>query len=144
MWFFVNKPEPHFSFKKLRFLLRISDFFCTFAPEMTQEGQKIIDTINRVSRWCVEGTVLIGLIVMFFYNDKPFWWTAGILLGTSLLVNAITYYWATDEEKIQRIEEYKEAIKQLEEERKSTQVNLHIDHLDNLHLGDNVEHKFTL
>lgn len=111
---------------------------------MTQEGQKIIDTINRVSRWCVEGTVLIGLIVMFFYNDKPFWWIAGILLGTSLLVNTITYYWATDEEKIQRIEEYKEAIKQLEEERKSTQVNLHIDHLDNLHLGDNVEHKFTL
>lgn len=83
---------------------------------MTPERQKLIDKIFRISDWCIKGILLVGLIVMFIYHEKPFWWTAGILLGVSVLVNVISGIWATDEEKEQRKNDIKEALQEVQED----------------------------
>ena len=46
-------------------------------------------------------------------------------------------------ERLHELERQNAELRHKLQEQKSAQYNLHIDHLDNLHLGDNVEHKFT-
>ncbi len=46
-------------------------------------------------------------------------------------------------ERLHELERQNAELRHQLHEQKTAQYNLHIDHLDNLHLGDNVEHKFT-
>lgn len=46
-------------------------------------------------------------------------------------------------ERLHELERQNAELRHQLHEQKAAQYNLHIDHLDNLHLGDNVEHKFT-
>lgn len=48
-----------------------------------------------------------------------FWWVAGILLGLAVLANVVSGIWATDEEKEEFKRTVKDAVQELESEKKT-------------------------
>lgn len=79
-------------------------------------SQEQIDRIYKISDWCVKGIILIGLVVIFLKPGNWFWWVFFIMLSISMIVNAVSRHFATDEEKAERKEEIKEAMQELHEE----------------------------
>ncbi len=77
--------------------------------KLTQEQ---IDKIHKISDWCIKGILLVGLVIMFLKPGNWFWWVSGISLLVAIIVNTISAYWATDEEK----EEFKRAVKEAVQE----------------------------
>ena len=86
---------------------------------MTPEQQNIIDNVHRISDWCIRGLILIALVVMFIKPDNWVWWVLGALLLIAILLNVVSAHWATDEEKEQRKQEIKDAVREYKEEESS-------------------------
>ena len=86
---------------------------------MTDKWQNRIDKIHEISGWCIAGTVILFLVAAFFKPGNWFLWANGVLFCTALLTNFISGHWATDEEKKERKQEIKEALREMEEEKPS-------------------------
>lgn len=77
-------------------------------------SQEQIDKIYKISDWCVKGIILIGLVVLFFKPGNWFWWVFFIMLSISMIVNAVSRHFATDEEKAERKEEIREVFREMQ------------------------------
>lgn len=84
--------------------------------KLTQEQ---IDKIHKISDWCIKGILLVGLVVLFLKPGNWFWWVAGISLLVAIVVNIIFAYWATDEEKEEFKRAVKDAVQEVETEKKT-------------------------
>ena len=86
---------------------------------MSPEQQKKIDKVHQISDWCIKGILLVGFVVLFLKPGKWFWWVTGILLGLAVLTNVISEIWATDEGKEEFKRTVKDAVQELESEKKA-------------------------
>lgn len=83
---------------------------------MTYKWQNRIDKIHEISGWCIAGTMILFLAAAYFKPGDWFLWVNGILFATALLTNFILDHWATDEERKERKQEIKEALREMKEE----------------------------
>jgi hypothetical protein len=84
--------------------------------KLTQEQ---IDKIHKISDWCIKGILLVGFVVMFLKPGNWFWWVSGISLLVATIVNTISAHWATDEEKEEFKRTVKEAVQEVQKEKKT-------------------------
>ena len=83
---------------------------------MTYKWQNRIDKIHEISGWCIAGTMILFLAAAYFKPGDWFLWVNGILFATALLTNFILDHWTTDEERKERKQEIKEALREMKEE----------------------------